>query len=249
MAGDEDAPRTRHSLKSNDFFTNWKHKLRENCHKRIQEDRNRLLWRLRSPHSHNHKTIIRSALQDIVSDELKKFNDKSVNNELASSDVGPAIDDELWEYNGMPTAFDGDCEEILLEMQRIFYEDLKREESNKQSAIRDWEDEEDEYLASAVFQHMQLNEKQVNMVVWCPICKQGELRQDSCFIYCSLCKLRLHRCDEVNLDLLRIQLGEAHAEHLRRGCRLKPEFCMETKFEMTALYITCSGCKTFEIVI
>lgn len=38
-----------------------------------------------------------------------------------------AFDDLLWEYNGFNDTYQGECEEILLEMQRIFYEDLRVE--------------------------------------------------------------------------------------------------------------------------
>lgn len=54
---------------------------------------------------------------------------------------------------------------------------------------------------------------------------------------------------QVTMDLLENRLAEAHAEHLDRGCRLKPTFCMKTIFGLTALYIECQGCGTFEVVI
>ncbi|WRX07842.1 RPA-interacting protein [Theobroma cacao] len=53
----------------------------------------------------------------------------------------------------------------------------------------------------------------------------------------------------VNLDILRDRLAEAHDDHLDRGCRLKPKFCLETRFGLTALYILCQDCNTFEVVI
>ena len=37
------------------------------------------------------------------------------------------VDDALWQYDGLHTAYQGECEEILLEMQMIFYEDLRAE--------------------------------------------------------------------------------------------------------------------------
>ncbi|KAG4139557.1 hypothetical protein ERO13_D07G201100v2 [Gossypium hirsutum] len=157
--------------------------------------------------------------------------------------------DELWEYSGLQDAYQGECEEILLEMQRIFYEDLRREPAEKEpkEGIESWEDEQDEYLARAVYEHMQLNDEQKQ--IWCPICKRGELQQNHQLIYCTLCKLQLNRDDEVNLEVLRDRLAEAHVDHLERGCRLKPKFCLETKFGLTALYILCQDCSTFEIVI
>lgn len=40
-------------------------------------------------------------------------------------------DDILWEYDGLHAAYEGECEEILLEMQKIFYEDLESEQIGK----------------------------------------------------------------------------------------------------------------------
>lgn len=71
-----------------------------------------------------------SAFKDIVSDELKKMKDQqSGASEVPSSLSGE--DDVLWEYDGLHTADKGECEEILLEMQRIFYEDIRSELSQK----------------------------------------------------------------------------------------------------------------------
>jgi len=70
---------------------------------------------------------IKSAFQDIVSDELKKFKGSSLrgdeHSKISSYSLGES--DLLWEYDGLQDAYKGDCEEILLEMQRIFYEDLE----------------------------------------------------------------------------------------------------------------------------
>ncbi|TYJ27883.1 hypothetical protein E1A91_A07G220100v1 [Gossypium mustelinum] len=210
----------RPSLKTHPRFNNyslWKHKLRENCYKRVREDRTRLLWKMRLPaaQSFNHKEFINTAFQDIVSDELKKIKGSPISDCLESSNSVSSAPDELWEYSGLQDAYQGECEEILLEMQRIFYEDLRREPAGKEpkEGIESWEDEQDEYLARAVYEHMQLNDEQVN------------------------------------LDVLRDRLAEAHVDHLERGCRLKPKFCLETKFGLTALYILCQDCSTFEIVI
>lgn len=100
----------RPSLKSDSPFNNyqlWKHKLRDNCYKRVREDRTRLLWKFRC---NQHDDIVKSALEDIVSDEFYKMKH---------------TDDLLWDYEGPPdTTYKGECEDILLEMQRIFYQDL-----------------------------------------------------------------------------------------------------------------------------
>ncbi|KAM7496318.1 hypothetical protein LguiA_020732 [Lonicera macranthoides] len=259
MEGQEDRiHRTRPSLKAHTSFNNypkWKDKLRENCCKRVQEDRTRLLWktRLRDTKDQplNHKEFIKSTLQGIVSDELRKIKDLSLEGFLGNSKPDPVTDDALWEYDGLHAAYQGECEEILLEMQRIFYEDLRTVQTGREpvSCMKTWEDEEDEYLSRAVYEHMTLNDEQVQKEVWCPICKRGELQENCSIIYCNLCQLKLNRADEVTLDLLKIRLAEALAEHLERGCKLKPKFGMETRFGLTALYLECNSCNTFEVVI
>ncbi|TKY75514.1 RPA-interacting protein A [Spatholobus suberectus] len=229
---------TRPSLKSDsplNKYQLWKQKLRDNCYKRVREDRTRLLWKFRC---NQQEDVVKSAFQDIVSDEFNKMKN---------------TDELLWEYEGPPdTTYQGECEDILLEMQRIFYEDLKSQPpiQDLESDIETWEDEVDEYLAGAVYEHMQLNADEAHgKEIWCPICKQGELKDSHNLIYCTRCELQLNKASELTLDFLRDRLAEVHTEHLDRGCRLKPKFCMKTKFNLTALYISCEGCDTFEVVI
>ncbi|KAL5794403.1 hypothetical protein ACOSP7_002997 [Xanthoceras sorbifolium] len=247
------AVQKRSSLKTNSHFNNypiWKAKLRENCYKRVREDRTRLLWKMRLPtgQSPTHKNLIKSAFQDIVSDELTKIKNSSSNDSLQKSSPAVEADDMLWEYDGLHSAFQGDCEEILIEMQKIFYEDLQAEPTRTESDIELWEDQEDKYLARAVYENMKLND-QVFKETWCPICKLGELLENCQLIYCTSCKLKLSKDDEVNLDKLRVRLADVHTEHFDRGCRLKPKFSIQTRFGLTALYISCQGCNTFEVVM
>lgn len=123
--------------------------------------------------------IINSAFQDIVSDELKKIED--------SHDI-------LWEYEGPEDAYEGDSEEILLEMQHMFYNDLISETTingkpftlsllpiwrswilmhccgyllllpGSYAQAETWDEEEDEYLATLVSQNMLLNTEQVGFL-------------------------------------------------------------------------------------
>ncbi|PHT38133.1 hypothetical protein CQW23_21706 [Capsicum baccatum] len=252
MAGNEEERlQIRPSPKARNCFNNylkWKDKLRENCYKRVREDRSRLLWKLRCTNDQPHKDLIKSSLEDIVSNEIQKFKHSYHSESFGNSKSSLAPDDTIWEYHGIHEAYQGDCEEMLLEMQRIFYEDLRIEKIKEQVSNETWEDEEDEYLARAVYEHMKLNDKD-GKEVWCPICKQGELKENCHHIYCPPCGLLLNRDDEVNLEVLRNRLGEAHSDHLDQECRLKPEFCVETRFNLTALYITCRGCGMFEVVI
>ncbi|XP_019414786.1 PREDICTED: RPA-interacting protein isoform X2 [Lupinus angustifolius] len=252
---------SRRSLKSDSHFNNyqsWKQKLRDNCFKRVQQDRAHLLWKLRLPSTNsipnsNHlQDIVSSAFQDIVSDEIKKMKDSPLDNSFNVPISDCEMDDLLWDYDGLHSTYQGECEEIMLEMQRIFYQDLTSKPVIKdlESGFEIWEDEVDEHLAKAVFEHMQLNADKVHgEEIWCPICKQGELKEADKLIYCTCCELQLNKDSELRLDFLRQRLAEVHSEHLDRGCRLKPSFCIKAEFNLTALYISCEGCDTFEVVI
>ncbi|OAY73926.1 RPA-interacting protein B [Ananas comosus] len=226
---------------------NWKEELRQNCLRRVQKERTQLLWKIRTDtqHARNEKEIVESTFRNIVSDELQKIKELSVSGKQEREI------DVIWEYNGPPVVntTETESEELLLEMERLLYEDLREELIRRELEVFE---EEDAYLAREVFEHMQLNDTQVaqNDKVWCPICKQGVLHETHHLIFCSNCKLRLDLgTDKVNFDYLRDRLAEAHLEHLDRGCKAAPKFCMETKFGLTALYIQCLACDTFDIVL
>ncbi|XXG44602.1 hypothetical protein AAC387_Pa01g4358 [Persea americana] len=251
----EDHRPRRQSLKTQ--RPKWKEKLWSNCLERVRADRARLLWKIRSAGKPdlNQKEIAESAFRDIVCDELKRIKQSSLSDclEISASDA----DDSLWNYDGPHIASEStlsDGEELMIEMEKALYEDLKAEAIRRAELeyIDQTEEEEDDYLAQAVFEQMQLNDDLVGKDdrIWCPICKRGELRENTYLIYCTSCGLQLDiQSDKVTLDFLRVRLAEAHVEHLDRGCKAKPKFCVETKFNMTALYIKCQACGTFEIVL
>jgi len=117
--------------------------------------------------------------------------------------------------------------------------------------------------------------------LWCPVCKQGDLRETHNLIYCTLCKLRLDLGEDkvvcicvsagclyksfgkrqlgnliasifphqMTLEFLRERLANAHTDHFDRGCKSAPKFCLQTMFGLTALYIQCEECSTFDIVV
>ncbi|CAN6693623.1 unnamed protein product [Malus baccata var. baccata] len=249
MEGEAAAAEGRHPLKPHPLFNNhnsWKHKLRENCYKRVREDRRRLLWKMRmlpTPKILNH---IPNFLLN-----WKKIKESSLDENVRSKNVRsstsiPEANDVLWEYDGLTNIYQGDCEEILLAMQRIFYEDLTTHPTRKEETeicVETWEDEEDEYLSHAIYEHMQLNDKQMGKEeVWCPVCKHGVLQENYNLIYCTSCKVQLNKANEVNLGIMRGRLAEVHTEHLDRGCKLKPKFCIETRFNITALVISNETC-------
>lgn len=193
----------RPSLKSDSEFNNyqlWKQKLRENCFKRVRQDRSRLLWKCRLSSSDELDIVLR----DIVSDELNKINNDD--NDLLWND-----DDD-----GPIKAQEGDCEDILLEMQNLFYQDLNSHPPPPHIDIDTWEDD---YLARAVYDHMHLNNpdnnnnnnnKTCGEPIWCPLCKQGQLKDTHNLIYCTLCKLQLTKANEVLTLLTYSRLNTIH---------------------------------------
>ncbi|CAA6660266.1 unnamed protein product [Spirodela intermedia] len=230
----------------------WKEKLRENCLRRVREDRAHLLWKIRLSESQepDPKETVESAFKGIVAAELNKIKKSTLNDrtEILASDY----DDLLWEYNDRQMDYssaESNYEELLIEMESFLYEDMKEELIRKELEVYE---EEDEYLAKAVFEHMQLNDGETEKrdTIWCPVCKRGELREAHHLICCTGCNLHLDLGDDkVNLDFLRNRLGEVHEEHLDKGCRATPSFFLETGFGLTALYIRCQACGTFEIVV
>ncbi|KAK1293841.1 hypothetical protein QJS10_CPA16g00036 [Acorus calamus] len=244
-------PRPRRPSLRTTHIPDWKEKLRKNCLKRVQENRMGLLWKIRSPLEANQNIkIAESTCRDIVSDELEKIKRSSPQDgrditKLDESDI-------LWEYDDPQSDLQSTVSEregLLIEMERLLYEDLREELLRRELEVFE---EEDNYLTRAVFDHMQLNDDQGarNARIWCPICKQGELLESNRLIFCTCCELWLDvQSDQVNLDYMRDRLGEVHMEHLDRGCKATPKFCMETTFGLSALYIKCQACNTFEIVL
>ncbi|CAL4908249.1 unnamed protein product [Urochloa decumbens] len=235
-----------HRLPIKSHRPDWKSELRTNCMKRVKKDRINLLWKIRAQGQlpANDMKKVESAVRNIISDEIEKLKQANEGQEDQEMDV-------IWEYQGPQSAKPAEIEseDVLLEMERLLYEDLREELIRKELEALD---EEDAYLAQAVFDHMQLNDNggAENAKIWCPVCKQGELRDTHNLIYCTLCDLRLDLGeDKITLDFLRERLANAHTEHFDRGCRSAPKFCLQTMYSLTALYMQCEECRTFDIVV
>ncbi|OEL29974.1 hypothetical protein BAE44_0009009 [Dichanthelium oligosanthes] len=195
----------------------WKSELRTNCMKRVRKDRINLLWKIRAQGRlpANDMKKVESAVKNIISDEIEKLKQTNEGQEDQEMDV-------IWEYQGPQAAKPAEIEseDILLEMERLLYEDLREELIRKELEALD---EEDEYLAQAVLDHMQLN-------------NNGET---NC----------LNLPHQITLEFLRERLANAHMEHFDRGCKQVPKFCLQTMFGLTALYMQCEECSTFDIVV
>jgi len=173
--------------------------LRNNCLERAKEERSGLIWKIRtSAQDHNQKNIIQSALRNIVSDELTRIkNSSSSQGEFSTSNDNG----RLWEYDAMHVDSmqnEFDNEDMMIEMEKTLYEELKRELVKR---ALDGFEEEEECLAQAVYEQLQLDENpntQINRV-WCPVCKQGELTESHHLICCTRCTLQLDvENDKVN---------------------------------------------------
>ncbi|URD80679.1 alpha/beta hydrolase fold [Musa troglodytarum] len=238
------------SVKHTRIFNTTLQRLRQCCLERIKEERNQLLWKIRSSGQQSQETedIVESTLREIVSDELQKMQPSLVVNQR---NIVSRNNDVIWEFDGLhlENSTETASEELMLEMQRLLYEDLREELIRREL---EFFEKEDEYLAQAVLENMNLNDNQnaENDKVWCPICKKGELRENHHIIRCTNCNLRFDAgIDKLNLNFLKSRLGEVHMDHLNRGCKATPSFCMQAMFNLNALFIQCEVCDTFEIVI
>ncbi|XP_078434742.1 RPA-interacting protein A [Wolffia australiana] len=233
-------------------FANLKEKLRENCLRRVQEDRVNLLWRTRLSENQEHspKDTVETAFKGIVASELSKIKNSTLSDQ--SEIVASDCNDPIWEYSHLQGDFsllESNYEELLIEMERLLYDDMKEELTRKELEVYE---EEDEYLAKAVFEHMNLTDGKVEEreTIWCPVCKRGELGETHHLIFCSSCSLRLDLSDvKVSLDFLRHRLCQVHEEHLERGCKATPSFVVESGFNLAVLYVRCPACGTFDVVV
>ncbi|RZR77089.1 hypothetical protein BHM03_00002065 [Ensete ventricosum] len=179
----------------------------------------------------DQQDIMESTLREIVSDELQKMQPCLVENER---NIISKNNDVIWEFDGLhlENSTETASEELMLEMQRLLYEDLREELIRKgtklyraSSPLSDWNilsvpnvtcwwnlcaeleffEKEDEYLAQAVLENMNLNDNQnaENDKVWCPICKRGELRENRHTICCTNCNFRF----DLGLDKVCLPTG------------------------------------------
>ncbi|XP_020531879.1 uncharacterized protein LOC18448590, partial [Amborella trichopoda] len=229
--------------------------LRENCLKRIRDDRAKLLRRLRlsGKTPTTHKEIVASTFKEILSDELEKIKESSF---IDCKEISvPHVDDLVWDYSSRDVAYvttENEYIDLMLEMERLLRKDIEEQLIVKDIAENeDFENvsqAEEDYIIQSL-EHLQLRECQKENF-WCPICTKGCLQEKLHFIYCRSCNLQLDiQSDKVDLDYLRMRLGEVLDEHLDKGCHAKPEFCMENRFGLSALYLRCYACNSLEIVL
>lgn len=231
------------------WHPHWKEKLRENCLQRVEKNRSQILWKIRLgrealPVSQEETKL---AFSDILVDEIDRLKQRS-NSKAPLARNNP--DAMLWEYEPSELLPNDDYEELMIAMQNILYEDLRTENQRRDSLLlEDFEKscEQEDRALSTMLEQLQTSEGEG---VICPICKAGKLQQNQHLIFCSCGHLRLDiQHEKVNLEFLRERLDELLQQHHDTGCKGQPVFCTDHRFSITALYIQCSSCETFELVL
>eukprot|EP00252_Welwitschia_mirabilis_P002501 TRINITY_DN12457_c0_g1_i1.p1 TRINITY_DN12457_c0_g1~~TRINITY_DN12457_c0_g1_i1.p1 ORF type:complete len:263 (-),score=53.66 TRINITY_DN12457_c0_g1_i1:247-1035(-) len=232
----------------------WKEKLTKECFLRVQEQRHHLLWKSRSSKSTgmDSKESMVSAFGQIVSDQMEKMKNLSQTNTQGSSVSND--NDILWNYERSDGNIELDDEEyadLLIKMEQVLYEDIEAEHRERDAALlEDYEEAcalEDEYLVAA-FEHMRIKDQ--DNAILCPLCWDGYLNQQKCLISCGNCKVLLDiQNEQIDLQFLQRRLSEVLEEHHEKGCNSKPNFSLECKFDISALYMTCKLCEAFELVL
>jgi len=115
------------------------------------------------------------------------------------------------------------------------YETLRKQE------LQELQDRADEYCK---------NESETSFIVLCPICKRRNLLQNHYVIFCGCGGLRLDMQNEaLNLPDLKTRLDSVFQFHAANGCVAVPVFSQHDKFGESALYMQCTQCNNFELVI
>ncbi|KAG9453568.1 hypothetical protein H6P81_006472 [Aristolochia fimbriata] len=102
---------------------------------------------------------------------MEKIKWSSSNDPLAFSTNN--VDDTLWEYDGPNQAhglteskFGIFCEELLIEMDKVFHEELRAEAIQQELEVLEGVyEEEDRCLAQAVYEQMKLNNEKEGLIV------------------------------------------------------------------------------------
>lgn len=233
------------------WHPHWKEKFRENCLRRVKKDRHQLLWKIRSSGkpSHASKEVAGSAFSQIITEEIDRLQQT---NGVQESFAGTDNDRMLWEYespNALLELDQEDYEELMMAMESILHDELQTEREEKEAALlKEYEDScrQEENSLTSLLDQLQHGEEGL----LCPICKAGYLHQIQHVIYCSCGRLRLDvQNEKVNLNFLRGRLEEILQQHQDLGCKSQPVFCTENIFSVTALYMQCRSCDTFELVL
>eukprot|EP00249_Psilotum_nudum_P012680 c23917_g1_i1 orf=472-1038(-) len=165
----------------------WKKKLRDQCLQRVKQDRDELIWRIRSvsKSAQDPKEVAASTFGEILFDEVNKL--------IPANLQGQGFDSRLWEYEPsevFPDLSQEDYENLMTDMEKILHEDYLVEERGREAALlEEYENTciQEEQSFTALLEHLQ-NEDDGLL---CPICRMRYLQQKQHYIYCSCGKFQL----------------------------------------------------------
>ncbi|KAF6147299.1 hypothetical protein GIB67_009782 [Kingdonia uniflora] len=174
---------------------NWQQKLRENCLKRVEEDRNRLLWEMRIPTDANLEEMeIMESVTNLLKVKDSSGDFDGLDTAFAEKEILERINRQLSEivydefeeikessmittspakYDGLDTALEFcmiESEDIMKEMQKIFFEGPCAGQTRKdqEDCERMFQKQLDDILALAAFEHLELNEDQGKEIALVP---------------------------------------------------------------------------------
>eukprot|EP00898_Chlorokybus_atmophyticus_P008760 jgi/Chlat1/8886/Chrsp92S08199 len=241
----------------------WKDKLRLRCLERVAEVRGSLLWKMRAGPSagtatstadpSNKRKRVTVALGDIISDEVRKARRLSLD---ACADMdGPWMDVDT--DDGLTHLSGEEYEALMLAMEESLHSDLEAQQRSEEEAmLAGMESAEEAAWAARIAEHEREHAscshtpKDTSSDVICPVCRRHRLAQSKSVIFCA-CGLRLDtETDQVHLEYLKQRLAEAWQAHADMRCPApSPQFTVQQRFGLQALYSTCHVCHLFELLL
>eukprot|EP00873_Tetraselmis_striata_P036210 jgi/Tetstr1/456474/TSEL_043198.t1 len=244
----------RESIKALARAKDRKHRLREDCVRRVKEQREAILQHLRQQHGQEagRAEAVRSALNGIISSSGGEAVGSS---RLHSSGEPQALPEELSheEYANLMS---------VLEAELLMEEDMLARE-HQAAAIAAFEEAcgmeafADAMQAGQHLQEQQLMASSGTRPLLCPICETAHLVQTAHGHACGIVACRNHECalrldcaaEGLTLEHVRASLANIMAEHAATGCPAKPVFQMKADFGAASLWMGCPGCGRMQMVI
>lgn len=209
------------------------------------------MWKIRSAGKSSHMPQ-ESALSDFGHKVTDGVDWMSKENGGLNSYAGIDYNGMLWEYKQCETLSEmteEEHEELMVAMENILFEGTEIETQEKGAAL--FEDFKNSFVQENISLLNSRSQFQIREDgLLCPICKIGHLHQIQGLIYCNCGHLRVEvGTEKGNVEFLRGRLEEISKQHLDLGCKNHPVFCMDNRFSVTALYMQCSSCDMFELVL
>ena len=247
--------------------TQWKESLRQDCLKRVQEQRSQLLSKYRGT-----KTIPRSELQQIISSNLKNKGTSESNHQVAKSlefsnnhqnfSHGPssALNNDVSQINdknnqakqsGQSSDVElhelsvEEYEALMADLEASLFDEMQLEEHRK------IEDADLDEISELFLNQVTLHSQPKSLGVVCPVCRKAILTEPSLnHIHCPIDDY----CIEVQQNSSCLPLSELVKMQIEMGlqghidCVHEPEFVV-MRTDEPSLFIQCHACGFCEAVL